>query len=319
MEAIARLMGRHQQSLQHDDPQPAPRTEMDEDSWTAWLAVPTWAHRWKRLVIILDIANTHALTGSLITYLEQAREFKAMEALNVYQKLPGKDQIATRLQKTRTQYVNVPKPMAKGRALPRSKVNTFPLDPRSCPHNQEDMSGPRGTGGKFAPLKWLTCLKCGSRWERIWEDLVPLPVSSQARPSTAPPLADEEFTELFTEDELETQFVAVPPTGRMVTVGNRRVELSTTAIEGWTANQTTLPIPTIPPPSTASTALTPEVQETPTQAMSACHHAIQLRIQGGMTPQVAVDHAWASCNGEEELGAMRAYMLANPMLQLSQQ
>ena len=157
---------------------------MDEDSWTAWMAVPPWAHRWKRLVIILDIVNAHALTRSLLTYLEQARELKALEALDLYQKLAGKDKIATRLQKTRTQFVDVPKPMAKGRVLPRSKVTTFPLDPRSCPHNKEDMSGPRGTGGRFAPLKWVTCLKCGSRWERIWEDLAPQlfpPVPSHRR------------------------------------------------------------------------------------------------------------------------------------------
>ena len=319
MEAIARLMGRHQQSLQHDDPQPAPRTEMDEDSWTAWMAVPTWAHRWKRLVIILDIVNTHALTGSLLTYLEQAREFKALEALNVYKKLAGKDKIATHIQKTRSKYIDTPKPMAKGKPLSRSKVTGFPVDPLSCPHHPEDMSGPRGSGGKFATLHWVTCLKCGSRWERIWEDLAPPSVQSRAWPSTAPPLNDEEFTELFSEDDLDRQFVTVPPTGRTVAVGNRRVELSTTAIEGWMANRATLPVPTLPPPSTVSTALTPEVQETPTHAMSACHQAIQLRIQAGMNPQAAVDNAWASCTNDEELGAMRAYMLVNPMLQLSQQ
>ena len=272
---------------------------MDEDGWTAWMAVPPWAHRWKRLVIILDIVNTHALTGSLLTYLEQARELKALEALDLYQKLAGKDKIATRLQKTRTQFVDVPKPMAKGKALPRSKVTTFPLDPRSCPHNKEDMSGPRGTGGKFAPLKWVTCLKCGSRWERIWEDLAPPTVHPRAKPSTAPPPGNEEFVELFSEDETERQFVTVPPKGRMVVVGNRTIH----------------PTPTCPQPSLASTASAQDMQETPTHAMSVCHQAPQQRILAGMTPQAAVENVWESCTSAEEQSAMRAYVLANQMLQ----
>ena len=275
---------------------------MDEDGFMAWMVVPHWAHRWKRLVIILDIVNTHALTGSLLTYLEKAREFKAVEALDVYQKLAGKDKIATRTQKTRTQLIDVPKPMAKGKILPRSKVSTFPIDPRSCPHNKEDMSGPRGTGGKFAPLKWVTCLKCGSRWERVWEDLAPPNVHPRARPSTAPPLNNEEFVELFSEDETERQFVTVPK-GRMVVVGSR----------------TTHPVPPFPQPSLASTASAQEMQETPTHAMSVCHQATQQRILSGMTPQAAVENVWESCTSAEEQSAMRAYVLANPMLQLEPQ
>ena len=275
---------------------------MEEDGWTVWLSVPPWAHRWKRLVIILDIVNTHALTGSLLTYLEQARELKALEALDLYKKLAGKDQIATRTQKTRSQFINVPKPMAKGRVLPRSKVTTFPIDPRSCPHNKEDMSGPRGTGGKFSPLKWVTCLKCGSRWERVWEDLAPPAVHPRAKPSTAMPSNNEEFVELFSEDETERQFVTVPK-GRMVVVGSR----------------TTHPVPPFPQPSLASTASAQDMQETPTHAMSVCHHATQQRILAGMTPQAAVQNVWESCTSAEEQSAMRAYVLANPTLQLELQ
>ena len=65
-------MGRHQRSLQPDDPPPVQPTEMDEDSWTVWMEgkVPLYAHRWKRLVIIMDIVNTHALTGAILTYGE---------------------------------------------------------------------------------------------------------------------------------------------------------------------------------------------------------------------------------------------------------
>ena len=68
-------------------------------------------------MIIMDIVNTHALTGSLLTYLEKARELKAMEALDLYKKLAGKTDIATHTQKTRSRFSDVPKPMAKGKQL----------------------------------------------------------------------------------------------------------------------------------------------------------------------------------------------------------
>ena len=54
--------------------------------------------------------------------------------------------------------------MAKGKALSRSTASKFTLDPEVCPHAEEDLSNPRGGRGE---LKWFTCLKCGSRWERV--------------------------------------------------------------------------------------------------------------------------------------------------------
>ena len=120
---------------------------MEENGWTVWLSVPPWAHRWKRLVIILGIVNTRALTGSLLTHLEQAQEFKALDALDLYKKLAGKDKIATHTQKTRWKFSDAPKPMAKGKPLPRSRIPS-PADPSTCPHKPEDMSGPRGSVSK---------------------------------------------------------------------------------------------------------------------------------------------------------------------------
>ena len=122
--------------------------------------------------------------------------------------------------------------------------------------------------------------------------------------------------ELFSEDETERQFVTVTPKGRMAVVGNRSVELSTTAVEGWMANRMIHPTPTCPQPSLASTASAQDMQETPTHAMSVCHHATQQRILAGMTHQAAVESVWESCTSAEEQSAMRAYVLANPMLQL---
>ena len=88
-----------------------------------------------------------------------------------------------------------------------------------------------------------------------------------------------------------------------------------TAIESWMASQAILPASL----AFALTTPTPEAMETPTRAMSACHEAIQARVQAGMTVMAAIDHAWASCNSDEEIGAMKAYLLANPTLQLRPQ
>ena len=101
----------------------------------------------------------------------------------------------------------------------------------------------------------------------------------------------------------------------MVAAENRRPETSATAIESWMASQAILPASV----ALALTTPTPESMETPTHAMSACHEAIQARVQAGMTIMAAIDHAWASCTNDEEIGAMKAYLLANPMLQLSPQ
>ena len=190
------------------------------------------------------------------------------------------------------------------------------MDPSMCPHNSEDMSGPRGSGSKEGTIHWVTCLKCGSRWERIWEEFVPKSVRAPARPTTAPNIAEEDFTELFSETDSDRQFALVQPKGRMVAAGIRRPEMSPVAVERWMANQAGLPSSSVVLPLTTSS---PATMETPTPAMIACHEAVQTRLRAGMNTVEAIDHVWASCNSDEEVGAMRAYMLANPTLQLSTQ
>ena len=106
--------------------------------------------------------------------------------------------------------------------------------------------------------------------------------------------------ELFSEEETERQFVTVMPKGRMAVVGNRTIH----------------PTPTCPQPSLASTASAQDMQETPTHAMSVCRQATQQRIFAGMIPQAAVESVWESCPSAEEQSAMRAYVLADQMLQL---
>ena len=112
--------------------------------------------------------------------------------------------------------------------------------------------------------------------------------------------------ELFSEDETERQFA------------HPRAELSTAAVEGWMAvgNRTMQPTPKCSQPSLAPTASAQDMQETPSHAMSVCHQATQQRILAGMTPQAAVENVWESCTSAGEQSAMRAHVLANPMLQL---
>jgi len=92
------------------------------------------------------------------------------------------------------------------------------LEPETCAHQSNDMSGPRGGRGG---LKWLTCLKCGSRWERI-EAVPPVPPPLATLPVTAsqpsgsqvvPPISQERPLE---ESSVDDGFVV---TNEPMTVG----------------------------------------------------------------------------------------------------
>ena len=71
---------------EEDAPRPLPMGHSVNADWID-LNVPAWAHRWKRLIIMLNIAMYHALTGSIIFYLEEFRQRRAEEALQEYLRL----------------------------------------------------------------------------------------------------------------------------------------------------------------------------------------------------------------------------------------
>lgn len=170
MDFVSRLMSQTTASLQDPvEPQVIARVVMDDGTDDVWISTPVWATKWKRLVITLGLVQTHALTGSIISYLETMRERRAQEALDQYQRLAGQTRLSTQTQEARkktSRPSDAPKPMAKGKALSRSTVKKFPIDPEDCLHPEKDMSGPRGGHGG---AKWVTCLRCGSRWERCWD------------------------------------------------------------------------------------------------------------------------------------------------------
>ena len=176
MEMIARLQQASLQDLLQVEviPSPTQMTTVPDDDNTAWMDVPEWARRWTRLATIARIVSCHAATGSVIQYLELMRERRAQLAAEAYRRAAGTSVKASAKPKTtstpsRTS-PDVSRPMAKGNALSRSKVPDYPKEPEDCAH--ENMSHPRGGHGHA----WITCLSCGSRWERTWDsgsDVVP--------------------------------------------------------------------------------------------------------------------------------------------------
>ena len=62
-------------------------TESMED--TEWLEMPKAGLRWKRLVIMLGVAENHATTGAIITHFEQMRKRIAEEKYEEYKRAAG--------------------------------------------------------------------------------------------------------------------------------------------------------------------------------------------------------------------------------------
>ena len=178
MEMAKRLMQTMSASLR-EEPAKKDRTvkistDMEDSEW--YLEIPAAAYRWRRLTLMLKIVAMHASMGSIITHLEDQRRRLADEAYAAYQHVALKPMAEKASKKIPSE------PMAKGKALSRSGAGPFESEPTQCAHPAERMSHPRGGAGGS---KWITCLKCGSRWERIVWSEVPVEQSS-ATSSQAP-------------------------------------------------------------------------------------------------------------------------------------
>ena len=161
MDFAARLMCQSQQDLQERVENPKKATSSMEVEDEIWIHIPSWAHKWKRILMMLMLVTRHSETGLMIQYLEKMRQRKAQEALEEYVRCAGTD---AKTPKKAVRKSEGPMPMAKGKALSRSKAVKNPLDPELCQHKDEDLSHPRG--GRNQTF-WITCLRCGSRWERV--------------------------------------------------------------------------------------------------------------------------------------------------------
>ena len=160
MEFVTKMMNRNNQDFAEEIPCVNPQTTSMEDDEA--LAVKVM--RWKRLVMMMGVAQNHALTGSILSFLEQMRNQHAEDALQEYRRVAGT--AAVRIHKKASSATTLT-PMAKGKALkPSSKTKgkPYPKDPEMCPHPADKMSLPRGGPGGSA---WMTCMECGSRWERV--------------------------------------------------------------------------------------------------------------------------------------------------------
>jgi len=123
-----------------------------------WLEPPTWAFRWKRLVTMVKVVRIHAESGSIIKALADQRTRMELNAKKEYERLSGKT-MATKNAKTQMPMI----PQAKGKALARSQAGPFKATPETCAHLHQHLTNRGGRGGS----KWITCLECGARWDRV--------------------------------------------------------------------------------------------------------------------------------------------------------
>ena len=117
--------------------------------------------RWRRLTIMVGLVDKHASSGSIMSHLELMRERIAEDARRAYEKAAGAKTTVTKQKTLRNPLDKSTKEAtAVGKPLPRSTTGSWIYDPELCTHARLE---PRGNKN----LLWFTCLKCGSRWERV--------------------------------------------------------------------------------------------------------------------------------------------------------
>jgi hypothetical protein len=271
MELVRRIMAQQQSAMLAEQAETAPPIymQMETDEGAIWLTPPPWAHRWKRMVMMTMIVSYHALTGSFISYFEMMRERAAQKAKEEYQRLAGATAAVAARTQTPKKDPKTPKPMAKGKALSRSTASEFTQEPQDCLHPAYEMSQPRGGRGGSA---WVTCLRCGSRWERVWE------TESQPAPST-PPVPTR-------APKLSTPATTVPATPPP--------PIPATSISASAAAAET--------PSPSSTVETDfEIIRNPLT------EAFQNLVNQGATRQQAINNMFQMCMNEEETQQMALF------------
>ena len=145
MDVITRLARRF---MEESSPEPAP-TSLEETSRKA-------THRWKRLIMLMNLANNHAVTGSVWMALEAMHTRRVADSLQAYMNQSAHNGRAA------TAKLRVPltpkakssgHPVAKGAPLEpsRGKFN-WAVEVADCHHPPEELAE-RGN----AYIKWLTC------------------------------------------------------------------------------------------------------------------------------------------------------------------
>ena len=143
--------------------------------------------RWVRLIQIWMIACTHAALGTFLVTLEHARDRYARKMEKRSLASRGVANPATGATSSAPPKPKVPR--AKGKALSRSKLQkgkAYPFTPENCPEH------PVLTHHANQYLMWMTCTKCGSRWQS--EELTP--THSQNWNQTLPDLNKDQLDQL---------------------------------------------------------------------------------------------------------------------------
>ena len=140
-----------------------------DEEWHIFYPCPKWALKWKRMYLQLEWQLLHRLSGEVAMGVEDSRHHHRQRAYLDYQKLCGiplaveagkKDTGRKKVEKgkvpIRGQKMDIPsqRPPRGGWACFRS----------ACDHPEDALSNPRGGQGNS---HWLTCMKCGQRWENL--------------------------------------------------------------------------------------------------------------------------------------------------------
>ena len=115
--------------------------------------------RWKRLTSLVRITLMHAEAGLIIVHQETMRNRLEQKALVAYEKARDPLAMAKKQPTARDSwhYGRDSWQISRDPPSPQGWAKT----PQSCLH--AEMSGPRGSHS----ARWVTCLGCGSRWDRV--------------------------------------------------------------------------------------------------------------------------------------------------------
>ena len=180
MQLAAKLMGYQIQAQQEEVAKKTTVSHrMDDETPTATEL------RWKRMVIQIGLVDVHAISGSIIHHMETMRTRIEEEARRAYEKAAGSGaKITSKGSKPMKPDAKAENKEAiyKGKPLSRSQASVWIYDPDMCLHSHLE---PRGNKHAL----WFTCLKCGSRWERLTQPLEPnvqrVPTSTTGPPGPA--------------------------------------------------------------------------------------------------------------------------------------
>jgi len=117
-------------------------------------------HWWRRMALQLLVVSQAAQWQTVLTGLDSMSDRRTKE---LEERLGKTDDQATtkKNSKKASNLQRVTTPMAKGRILPPSKSVKPRIRPEDCPHVADRIVA---RGGH---ILWLTCLDCGTRWERL--------------------------------------------------------------------------------------------------------------------------------------------------------